>query len=244
MNDQKIYELMAKTPDIRAVQIADALDQDLTDVSTALKALVDEGDVVRTAGTAPNGQPAQIYNLSATFMKSTEYKAITARLNPPAAPSTQAAAASAPTPAPAPAAVAAAPKSHVDDAIAFIRLAGTVTTAELKQHMGLRSSASPAAWLNGAIRDGRLARNGIHWTIGDGKPPVRAETPKSQAPAAQATAPTIVANAPAPTFRCGLWSDGVLELQRDGATLATLTRNEGEHLTQFFNRMLTTTEAK
>lgn len=242
MNDQKIYELMAKTPDIRAVQIADALDQELIDVSNALKALVDEGDVVRSDGTAPNGKPAQIYNLSATFMKSADYKAISTRINPPAVPSTPAAAA--PAPAPAPAAVAAAPKSRVDDAIAFIRLMGTVTTSELKQHMGLSGSASPASWLNGAIQDGRLVRNGIQWKIGDGKPPTRTETPKPPAPAAQAPAPAIVASNPAPAFRCGLWSDGVLELQRDGATLATLTRNEGEHLTQFFNRMLTTTEAK
>lgn len=51
INDQKIYTLMLKTESIRAVQIADALDEELVDVSSALKALVDVGDVVRTPGT-------------------------------------------------------------------------------------------------------------------------------------------------------------------------------------------------
>lgn len=246
MNDQKIYELMAKTSDIRAVQIADALDQELTDVSAALKALVDEGDVVRHAGTAPNGQPAQIYNLSHTFMKTAEYKAIKAKLDAapsPAATSTANVAESVP------AVCAAVPKvSRIDGAIAFIRLMGKVTTAELKQHMGLGSGASPASWLNTAIQDGRLVRSGNHWTIGKGKPVDSATAQKSPAPAAQeiTVAAVIPATASTPistAFRCGLWSDNILELQRDGVTLITLTRTEGEHMASFFNRMLATTES-
>jgi len=247
MNDQKIYELMAKTPNIRAVQIADALDQDLADVSDALKALVDEGDVVRTAGTAPNGQPAQIYNLSLTFMKTAEYKAIKAKLD--AAAPTPAATSTATEAESVPAAHTAAPKvSRIDDAIAFIRLMGKVTTAELKQHMGLGSGASPASWLNTAIQDGRLVRSGNHWTIGKGRPTVSEAAQKPTAPAALETTPAaaipIAAGIPySPAFRCGLWSDNVLELQRDGVTLTTLTRGEGEHMANFFNRMLATTEA-
>lgn len=246
MNDQKIYELMAKTSDIRAVQIADALDQELTDVSAALKALVDEGDVVRHAGTAPNGQPAQIYNLSHTFMKTAEYKAIKAKLDAapsPAATSTANVAKSVP------AVCAAAPKiSRIDGAIAFIRLMGKVTTADLKQHMGLGSGASPASWLNTAIQDGRLVRSGNHWTIGVGRPVANKTPQKPPAAAALETTPAAVSPATAgtpqtPAFRCGLWSDNVLELQRDGVTLTTLTRVEGEHLNSFFNRMLATTES-
>lgn len=245
MNDQKIYELMAKTSDIRAVQIADALDQELTDVSAALKALVDEGDVVRHAGTAPNGQPAQIYNLSHTFMKTAEYKAIKAKLDAapsPAAASTTTVAESVP------AAHAAVPKvSRIDGAIAFIRLMGKVTTAELKQHMGLGSGASPASWLNTAIQDGRLVRSSNHWSIGNGTPVTSQITQKTPAPAVLETAAAAASPVTAGTphlskFRCGFWSDNVLELQRDGVTLTTLTRAEGEHMNSFFNRMLATTE--
>lgn len=246
MNDQKIYELMTKTSDIRAVQIADALDQELTAVSDALKALVDEGDVVRHAGTAPNGQPAQIYNLSHTFMKTAEYKAIKAKLDAAPSPAVTSTASVAES---VPAVHAAVPKvSRIDGAIAFIRLMGKVTTAELKQHMGLGSGASPASWLNTAIQDGRLVRSGNHWTIGKGKPVDSATAQKSPAPAAQEIAAAAVIPATAstpisPAFRCGLWSDNILELQRDGVTLTTLTRTEGEHMASFFNRMLATTES-
>lgn len=244
MNDQKIYELMAKTPDIRAVQIADALDQDLTDVSDALKALVDEGDVTRTAGTAPNGQSAQIYNLSQTFMRTAEYKAIKAQLDAaPAVTSTGTVADSVP------AVHAAAPKvSRVDSALAFIRFMGKVSSADLKQHMGI-ATGSPSNYLNAAMRDGRVARkrfsDGHYWVIGTGQDTRAVDsTPclaKEAAGAGVDTAP--VAQPGTPAFRCGLWSDNVLELQRDGVTLTTLTRGEGEHMATFFNRMLATTES-
>lgn len=253
MNDQKIYTLMAKTPDIRAVQIADALDQELSDVSDALKSLVDVGDVVRHSGTAPNGQPTQLYNLSPAFIKSNEYKAIKAGFV--AVATTTAAAMPAPQPAasviPPPSSV-----SRVDDAIAFIRLTGKVSGAALKRHMGLSGTASPGNYLNTALRDGRLARDGIYWMIGPAKPggkqpgpnvaaktesaPETAVIPVPALPASEA--PHQVAPANGPTFRCGLWSDDVLELQRDGETLATLTRTEGEQLSSFFNRMLSTME--
>lgn len=253
MNDQKIYELMVKTPDIRAVQIADALDQELSDVSAALKSLVDVGDVVRHSGTAPNGQPTQLYNLSPSFVKSNEYKAIKAGLVDVATPT----AAAMPAPQPAASIISPeAPVSRVDGAIAFIRLTGKVSGAELKRHMGLSGAASPGNYLNTALRDGRLVRDGIYWMIGTAKPTSKQPVPKvaatterapetaaSPVPALPATeTPHQVAPADGPTFRCGLWSDGVLELRRDGETLATLTRAEGEQLSSFFNRMISTME--
>jgi hypothetical protein len=253
MNDQKIYTLMAKTPDIRAVQIADALDQELSDVSDALKSLVDVGDVVRHAGTAPNGQPTQLYNLSPSFVKSSEYKTIKAGFVDVSTPIV----AAAPVPQPAASIIPpAAPVSRVDGAIAFIRLSGKVSGAELKRHMGLSGAASPGNYLNTALRDGRLARDGIYWMIGPAKPANKEPEPKVAATTERAPetaaipVPALPANeaqhqvAPAssPTFRCGLWSDDVLELQRDGETLATLTRTEGEQLSSFFNRMISTME--
>lgn len=42
---------------------------------------------------------------------------------------------------------------------------------------------------------------------------------------------------PAPSFRAGLWSDGVLELQRNGQTIAKLQPDEGDHLAEFMQRM-------
>lgn len=274
MNDQQIYELLAKAPaeGLRAVQVCDLLDQELVDVSAALKSLVDVGDVVRTPGTAPNGQAAQFYTLSDTFKASREYKAFMAL----------AAATPAPTPAPTPdntsAPVPAAPKkSRTDDAIEYIRHRGRVSTAELKVHMGLKSGEAPATWLAVPIRDGRLARDGVYWMIGAGpasdagkatKPTaargaipklgdaLAAKSPQTllnalkaaakapeQPAAREVPAPTGEPVAPPPAqpagrFRCGLWSDGVLELQRDGVTLTELTRGEGEHMADFIGRML------
>lgn len=43
-------------------------------------------------------------------------------------------------------------------------------------------------------------------------------------------------SAPQP-FRVGLWSDGVLELQRAGQTVALLEQKEGEHLATFMARL-------
>jgi len=43
---------------------------------------------------------------------------------------------------------------------------------------------------------------------------------------------------PAPAkFRCGLWSDGVLELQRNGVTVAELEQDEGETVAAFMARL-------
>lgn len=60
------------------------------------------------------------------------------------------------------------------------------------------------------------------------------------APAAvqeQPTPPPAV-EPPVSVFRCALWSDGVLELQRDGRSLVELTPDEGEHFTAFMRRFV------
>lgn len=281
MNDQIIYELLAKAPaeGLRAVQLCDAINEpsiELADVSRALGALVEVGDVVRMPGLAPNGQQAQFYALTSDFKNSRDYKLILAKQLG------QTIKAAAPTPAPTPentsAPVPSEPKkSRTDDAIEYIRHRGRVSSAELKMHMGLKSGEAPATWLAVPIRDGRLARDGVYWMIGAGAagnvgkatkptaargaipklgavlssksptpPPgafkVPAETPEPEAaPDTPVPAPEAVAALPVPVagvFRCGLWSDGVLELQRDGVTLTELTRGEGEHMADFIGRML------
>lgn len=51
--------------------------------------------------------------------------------------------------------------------------------------------------------------------------------------------PPAIAQAPSPAvFRCGLWSDGVLELQRNGRTVVMLDQGEHEQLGAFMRRML------
>lgn len=72
---------MAKKANIRAVDIADALDQDLGDVSRALRPLVDVGNVDQHSGLGPSGAPSQLYNLSDAFKQSLEYATVLAIVN-------------------------------------------------------------------------------------------------------------------------------------------------------------------
>ncbi|MEJ7804856.1 MAG: hypothetical protein WKG03_02905 [Telluria sp.] len=294
MNDHQIYCAIAKTPDIRAVQICDALDVELIDVSDALKSLVSVGDVVRHTGVGPNGLPAQLYNLSADFRKSREGAALIASL-PAAAPPVLAHVTPAPPTAAAPPVSTpvfqqevALPRAatKVAQAIEHVKIHGAVSDVDMRTVMGLPRTSAPKAYLISAIKDGRIRKNDAGlWEQGDGTPPM-ARAPKSVTnsapkggPATQfpktaqseevanvivvgntilvskdhkEIAPEVLAavaavtedkvkSAPPPEgsdFRCGLWSDGVIELQRDGHSLVELTRAEGEHLATFVGRIL------
>lgn len=255
MNDQQIHVLMAKTPDIRAVQISDALDKPLAEVSQALRALVEVGDIIAGKGFAPNGHQAQVYNHSAAFMKSKEYPAVLAIAagQKPAA----AAAAGAPSPVaarPAPVSASAAipvfvpagqqtsigaEQSVADLGIAYIVKHGAVLQGDLRVAMKLSATNYPSSYLATAIQHGKVHKDGNTWRAGPaGKKqlPVSVFQAKAETPSLAAT---VAAHAStAPIFRCGLWSDGVLELQRNGSTVAVLEQKEGEHLASFVNRML------
>lgn len=51
--------------------------------------------------------------------------------------------------------------------------------------------------------------------------------------AALRTAVAAIAAVVSPAFRCGIWSDGILELQRGGQVVATLTREECAQVVEF-----------
>lgn len=260
MNDRQIYALMAKTPDIRAVQICDALDAELTDVSAALRSLVEIGDVVKHSGTAPNNQPAQLYNLSETFKKSREGVALLASVAPAAQP---APAADLPEPAqqpaPAPQAfptpvftqqdVLKKERTKAELAIDHLTANTSATDAEMRIVLGIPGKNAPRAYLRAQLNTGALLRwpDGV-WTLGGGTPPASHNSPRAEpattttnkeaAPMPPITPPPTTEGAAAPVFRCGLWSDGVLELQRNGQQVAVLNQREGEQLVDFMGRML------
>ncbi len=286
MNDLQIYTLMAKTPNIRAVQICDALDVDLVDVSAALKSLVSVGDVMRHTGAGPNGQPTQMYNLSPDFRKSRDGAALIASL-PATAPTPTPAVQPPTTPAvPAVSPVVPAPEvqappfvttpvfgeqsalpraaTKVDLALEHVKNHGPVSDIDMRTVMGLPKTSAPKAYLISAIKSGRIRKNDAgQWELGDGTAPAKRAPATPAAPTVVAAAAAtkedvaglppevvkqlskpaqVLANPPTsvgPTFRCGLRSDGVLELQRDGRSLVELTRDEGEHLAEFMGRMLT-----
>lgn len=298
MNDQQIYQLLARKPDARAQDIADKLDVDLKDTSAALKTLVDVGDVVRHTGTAPNSLPTQLYNLSDAFKRTKDGVAALAA----AAGFKDAAPAAKPAPVvdpeaapPAPVAIPVfvpveQPKvSRSELGIAYVTKHGRVTQEALRKAMDMKHGEYPSAFLGGAIRAGKLYKDNTEWVAGPSpahkaaskfnfsKPPKDepkaqfkpTEQPDEPAPAAAAPEPSTLKStvvndvfvssrdagkfdaavaaiaAPVPTvpvFRCGLWSDGVLELQRNGLAIAMLTRGEHEHMADFMRRMLGTVE--
>lgn len=286
MNDQKILELMAQKPDIRAVQICDVLDQPLVDVSAALRSLVEVGDVVKHSGTSPHGQPAQLYNLSPEYRKSREGKALLERIA--ATPAAQAPAASAPSPDPvvmpvftkqteatAPAAPPAG--SKVDRAVAHVLKNKSVSDDELRTVMDIAKPAHPAAYLVAAIKAGKLHKEDGLWKPGPAAPAEPVPTPAAQSSADAADymlrglnlttqegveqyraaltkvvesprinvtklrteqpAPAATSQPIEPTYRCALWSDDILEVRRNGETVAELPKAAGESLAQFLARL-------
>jgi pyruvate dehydrogenase E2 component (dihydrolipoamide acetyltransferase) len=168
------------------------------------------------------------------------------------------------TPAPAPVAVpvivpADQPTTSLAQrGVAYIVSRESVVESDLRAAMGLSKGRYPSAYLVAAIQAGKVHKDGAIWKAG------RAPTApldsvvavgnivvasKDSSPIPQAVVDAIsspaeeraVAAPPAPAdpiFRCGLWSDGVLELQRNGSTVAVLQQAEGEQLASFVNRML------
>lgn len=67
--------------------------------------------------------------------------------------------------------------------------------------------------------------------------PARPVKPKAEPEVAEAPAPTEPASCSAPAIRCGLWSDGHVEIQRDGQTKALLAVEEMVYLADFWSRI-------
>jgi hypothetical protein len=252
MNDQAILEKIAQHPQCRAVQLADWIDSELDDVQAVLAGLIAVGDVVASNGTSPAGAPCQLYELSDQFKASEAYKPIFSKVVA------------------AQFAAAHADLSKVDRAIEFVRERGTASSAELHAVLQLPASEYVSSYLNGALKSGRLVKDGKSWTLGpaaeqtapvpasagsspvvttaESKPTLAVPTflPKSgpATPPAPARPPrpapakdVAPASAAAPVYRCALWSDGVLEVRRDGQTVAELPQAAGESLAAFLGRL-------
>lgn len=244
MNDQKIYQLIASNPGINAVRIADRLNVELAPVSSALRSLVEVGNLVRNKGIGPNGLECMLYDLSDDFKKTREYKALLDALPVPDPEPVFVAHTTAPDPVPAPFTPPAG--SKVSRAIAYLRERGQASDGELRTAMDLPNKAAPGAYLASALKSGKVCRDGLLWKLGSGK--VASQEPKV-APAAEVDNVVVVGNVVLATrdakavpasvvsavvdaqqnqsaYRCALWSDGTLELQCGGEQIAKLTEEE------------------
>jgi hypothetical protein len=134
--------------------------------------------------------------------------------------------------------------TKIDRAIAFIAAHDGATDGQLHGVMGLPHGRTVSSSLRTAITDGRLARDGARWIVGPGndgiKPAAKAALAAKPAPVALIMAGPVpyIGAMPAPDpFRCALWSDGSIELQRSGQTLALLTTIEQTTLLQLMRQV-------
>lgn len=171
-NDQAILERIAQNPKCRAVQLADWLDADVDDVGAQLAALISVGDVVLSHGTAPNGTPCALYDLTEAFKASKAYEPILAK--------TLAAHFATFRP----------DLGKTDRAVEFVRERGMATSAELHAVLGLAPDEYASTYLRSAITSARLVKDGKTWTLG----------PKESGPAKEVTkVPVHVPGAAFPT---------------------------------------------
>lgn len=253
-----IYTLIAQRPQIRTVEIADIIDCEPELVQPALALEIAAGDIVVHEVTAPNGRPANGFEFSPAFRLTAAYRGIAERagiIHPGASEAVAQPAATAPVLAPAPrkrpktsagvqwrepvedkSSVPVAKPTYPDRAIAFIREnGGRVNNEVLRVALELGPGTSPSSYVRSGVADGRLAREGRDWVLGANADAPRRYQPGVTKPRAMAPpAPVAAVDAPAPgLLRCAIWSDGVLELQRDGRTIACLSPGERAALDQF-----------
>jgi hypothetical protein len=267
MNDQGIIEQIAQTPKCRAVQLADRLDIALEDVQASLAGLIAVGDVVSEPGTSPAGMACQLYDLSERFKASAAYnpiavKAHAARFAAAHAdlnkteraiafvrkhgtassyelhvvlglkPSDQA-------------------SNYLTHAVTDGRLArdgknwtlGSATQAPVASAAAGNDQPQPAAGIatNAAPLQQSAPLAGVPQSV-----PAKTGTPRRSASASRGGVAAPMTDQPGapkanepgvPVYRCALWSDGVLEVQKDGATVAAMEQAAGESLAAFLSRL-------
>jgi hypothetical protein len=243
LNDQTLCALLVREEAMSAVQVANAFDVDLVDARDALNALVAVGDMVSASAISPKGAPTIMYSLSNSFKKSKDYHVSVTVLDALPVPC------AAPEPVVAPPAKGVAANrvagGRTERAVAFILERGRATDAELRAELGLKPSEYPSTCLSMPAMQGRVVREGRDWLPGTGIPPksitrqpafggalaLPNSTPVAARPSpafrAAAKASPAPSDAPA-AFRCALWSDGVVELQRGGVRLAELRPDEAQ----------------
>lgn len=119
--------------------------------------------------------------------------------------------------------------TKVDRAIACLKEHGTVATGQLRIAIGLRAGQHPSNFLASALADGRIVREGDFWTLGQGK---NNEPQKPTAAPSSAPAPAP-ATAAATLYRYAIWSDGQVEIQRNGEQLAALPWEVAKQFAEF-----------
>ncbi len=240
--------LIARQPMIRTVEIADLVDMDPEMAQPMLKPYIDQDQIIVIPVTAPNGRPANGFMFTERFRNSIEGRDLvgtSAELNDTPKPISAASApASAIATSTAPPDQASQEQVAVDDTsiskteavIRFIRANGSASTHQLRELLKLPKGNYPMSYLKAAIRDGRLKVEGGQYYLGKDRTVKQkpAEKPKSIPAKVEAPVPEKINAMAAPVaMRCAVWSDGAIELQRNGQTIFALQPDEAAFLSSF-----------
>jgi len=169
---EEIIVLIGANPGIRTVQIADQVNCEIDLVEASIEKELASGAIVKRSVLAPNNRKATgfwmasvapLEELPAELVAELSRKGQAEVLQAQEAPQK--------------------PKTRVQIAIDFIAAQPNqiATGSELHRAMGLKPTETPSSFLQGALSDRRLLKEGKFWTIGDGiKPAPRSLVSKPQ----------------------------------------------------------------
>ena len=232
---ERLLTLIAARPKIRTVEIAEILDCEPGEVRLALQRYVDDGTIAAHPIKAPNGNSIYEFEVISQATILTDAKRAAALRNAPGVDIDRV-------------------TTKIGRAIDFITERGSATSGQLHGVMGLTYGRTVSTALSGPLKDGRVARKGALWVVGP--------NPKGVKPAAKAgpaAKPSPIMTGPAPhrggapklepdsmvasvnavpdgPFACAIWSDGSMELRRDGHQLALLTTTEQSTLAKMLQQ--------
>ena len=153
----KLKELIKRTPGILLVRLADLADCDVEAVNVELANDIRRGEVLSEKTDGPNGHKTQAFRLNPTFLgwgappQPASFGCSLAPVNPGATDK-------------APAQPA---ETKVQKAIAYLEIHGSATAAELRVAMGLDDKHSPQSYLSYPIKIGRIVREGDIYRLGN-----------------------------------------------------------------------------
>jgi hypothetical protein len=175
---EQTLEAIRKTPKLRNVQIADAIDCDIDEVNTVLRELVQSTQLLAEKVEAPNGLKDIGYSINPAYLGWT----------------TGAPAASNPNsswraPGKGVEQAEAAGRTKVQMAIDYLTAHDTATDDQLRDAMGLETKYTPSQYLGPAVKSGRITRDGKNWRLGTGVKPVNVRHASTQTEKARPPAP-------------------------------------------------------
>ncbi len=176
MTNEQILELIGTKPGIRTVEISDRLDCDIEQLQDMLMDLFRSGLIVARDIIGPNKRPAKAYWLKGVAQVAASTTPAEIEITDETGPA----------------------KSKVELAIRFVAANGNATSADLHKLLKLKPTDYASSYLNSALKDGRLVKEGKIWTLGTGVPCVAPAGMENKGPFEAPTVSTRLESAAPP----------------------------------------------